>query len=424
MKSNPSLIAAVVAIFLGGALSGVALDRRALMGTSFAAPGSGGKHLDMPLVEQAWRDIQAHYVDRSAIVPEKLTYGAISGMVGALGDTAHSVFLTPAMVAEERSSLRGEFAGIGAEVKKKNKHIVIVAPLDGTPAQKAGLRPNDVILKVGGVDVAGLPLQKAVQKIKGPPGTHVSLTILSPETDQTKTVTLTRARIHVQSVTWHMIPGASIADVRIAVFSKGTSRELQNALSDARKSGADAAVLDLRSDPGGLLAQAISVASEFLHGGNVVLSKDVHGKVTPVPVKKGGKKFDLPMVVLINGGTASAAEIVSGALKDAKRAELVGAKTFGTGTVLREFPLKGGTALLLAVREWLTPDGHSIWHVGIVPSVKVALPQSASMLIPLEMKSMTEPQFQASSDVQLKRAMQLLRKQVGAAHGIATDAGN
>lgn len=424
MKSNQLLVAAVVAIFLGGALSGVVLDRRALIETGFAAPGSGEKHLDMALVEQAWRVIQAHYVDRSAIVSRKLTYGAISGMVDALGDTDHSVFLTPAMVAEERSSLRGEFAGIGAEVKKKNKHLVIVAPLDGSPAEKAGLRPNDVILKVDGVDVASLSLQKAVQDIKGRPGTHVSLTILSPKTEQTRMVTLTRARIHVQSVSWQMIPGTSLADVRIAVFSKGTSQELQNALSDARKGGADGAVLDLRSDPGGLFAQAISVASEFLHGGNVVLSKNVHGKVTPVPVKKGGGKFDLPMVVLINGGTASAAEIVSGALKDAKRAELVGEKTFGTGTVLQEFPLSGGSALLLAVREWLTPDGHSIWHVGIVPNVKVALPESDSALIPLEMKGMTKPQVQASSDVQLKRAMQLLRKQIAASHGVAADGGS
>ena len=399
----------VLIVFLLGVIAGAVLDRSSI-GAPLMALGRDNQQLNLALIEDAWQTIQAHYVDRSALVPKTLTYGAIAGMTDALGDTEHSAFLTPTMVKEERDSIRGQYVGIGAEVQMKDKQVVVVAPLDGSPAKRAGLRPGDAIVKVNGSSVAGLSLQKVVKQIDGPSGTHVNLTILGTDSDTTRTVTLQRTRVDVKSVSWAMIPGTSVADVRIALFSKRTADELQQALSHARNQGATATVLDLRSDPGGLFSEAIAVASQFLQKGNVVLIKDARGKVTPVAAKAKGEKSTLPMTVLINGGTASAAEIVSGALKDAGRAKLVGEKTFGTGTVLQKFSLPGGSALMLATQEWLTPDGHSIWHQGIAPDLKVALAQRSAALIPAQMKEMTEAAFGASTDIQLKQAVSLLQK--------------
>ena len=169
--------------------------------------------------------------------------------------------------------------------------------------------------------------------------------------------------------------------------------------------------MDLRDNPGGVLDEAVAVASEFLANGNVLLVRDAQGKITPVPVRAGGLATNIPMAVLINGGSASASEIVTGALHDAHRAELIGETTFGTGTVLNEFPLIGGAALMLAIQEWLTPDGHSFWHKGIPPQIKVALPPDVSPLIPAAERGLTAIQLQSSDDKQLLRALAWLEEQ-------------
>ncbi|MGH8747265.1 MAG: S41 family peptidase, partial [Burkholderiales bacterium] len=338
--------------------------------------------LDFGLIAQAENLIVQHYVERSAIQPRRMTYAAIASMVDSLGDIGHSAFLTPQMVRESKEELQGRFPGIGAEVRMRDKQVVVVAPLDGSPAQKAGLQTGDIIFRVNGRDVAGQTLQQVVRSIRGPAGTKVVLAIRDPASDQARSVELVRAVIHQQRVSWRFVPGTRIADLRIAAFSEGTAKSLQRAVAALRAAHANAVVLDLRDNPGGLLAQAVDVASEFLPGGNVLLEKDSRGKLQPVPVKAEQNRLELPMVVLVNGGTASAAEIVSGALQDAKRAQVVGQKTFGTGTVLEEFGLRGGSALMLAIREWLTPDGHTIWHKGIEPDVKVALAAGAAPVFP------------------------------------------
>jgi carboxyl-terminal processing protease len=369
--------------------------------TSEAAP-------DFKLMAEAWNSIERDYVDRSAVQPRRMTYGAISGMVESLGDTGHSTFLTPEMVQEERTFEKGEFAGIGAEVQVKNKQVVIVAPMDGSPAQKAGLRPGDIIVQVDGSDVAGLSLQQTVAKILGPAGTRVTLTIRDPATSREWTVSITRATIALQSVTWRMLPGTDRAHLRIAFFSKGTSQALDRALADLQQRGAKGLVLDLRNDPGGLLAMAVGVASRFLESGTVLQEKNAKGEIRAVPVERGAPKCALPMAVLINAGTASASEIVAGALQDAKRAILVGETTFGTGTVLNPVPLSDGSALLLAVMEWLTPKGRIIWHKGIAPDVAVSLPADVSPLVPDAEQGMTPQRLRASNDQQLLRALDLL----------------
>jgi carboxyl-terminal processing protease len=172
-------------------------------------------------------------------------------------------------------------------------------------------------------------------------------------------------------------------------------------------------ILDLRNDPGGLLTEAVSTASQFLSEGNVVLEKNAQGQITAIAVEKGGLSQQIPMVCLVNGGTASGAEIVAGALQDHRRAELVGATTFGTGTVLEQFSLSDGSALLLAVREWLTPDGHTIWHKGITPNVVISLAPEVVPLFPEAERNMTPQQLKASKDTQLLDALDLLTKRTG-----------
>jgi carboxyl-terminal processing protease len=367
---------------------------------------------DFALIAEAWNAINAHYVDRAAIEPKPLTHGAISGMVDALGDTGHSTFLSAEMIKEEEKFTAGEYKGVGAEVRMKEGHVVIVAPLDGSPAQKAGLQPGQNILKVDGQDITGLSLLEVVKRIAGPAGTKVTLTILSPATGSIQDVTLERAVITVDNVSWHRLPGAEVVHLRIAGFSQGVSKDLKKALETIRQEDLQGIVLDLRNNPGGLFTEAVSVASQFLSEGNVLLEKDSKGRVTAVPVEKGGVALRIPMVALVNSGTASAAEIVAGALQDHERALVVGAKTFGTGTVLEKFPLSDGSALLLAVDEWLTPDGHTIWHKGITPNVAVTLPEGATLLLPVEERGMTPEQLRESKDSQLLEALALVtRKQ-------------
>jgi len=413
MKRLLGCLGIVIAILLllgAGLAGGVALDRQVMAEYVPADNVPPDAVADFQLMAEAWNTIHKSYVDRPAIQAQALTYGAISGMVAALGDTGHSRFLSPEMVQTQHNFTTGQFEGIGAYVEMKEGQVVIVTPMDGSPAQQAGLRPGDIILKVDGENVAGLPVDQVVSRILGPAGTTVTLTILTPETGQTGEVTLVRAHITLQNVTWQWLPGTQTAHLRIVAFSQGVTEDLKKALGEIQQEGLTGIILDLRSNPGGLLSEAVGTASQFLESGNVLLEQDAQGKVTPVPVLEGGLAHDLPLVVLIDPGTASAAEIVSGALQDAGRAKLVGETTFGTGTVLNEFTLSDGSALLLATEEWLTPQGRLIWHQGIAPDVQVILPRGTNPLLPEAEAGMTSEQVQNSGDAQLLRALELLNQ--------------
>lgn len=364
--------------------------------------------LNYPLMQQAAAVIQHEYVDHSELQSTSLTYGAISGMINSLGDYGHSTFLSPAMVKELGNEERGEFKGVGVEIRIKNGRVVIVAPIDKSPAQRAGLQAGNVILKVDGTDISGWPLNRVAEHITGPAGTSVKLTIMDAQSGRSRDVTLTRASIKVNDVTWAQLPGTDIAHLRIASFNRHVGKDLRTALEQIHDAKLHGVILDLRNNPGGLLDEAISVASEFLNGGNVLLVKDAKGRISPEPAKKGGLATKIPVVVLVNQGSASAAEIVAGALRDSRGAELVGETTFGTGTVLGEFELSDGSALLLAIQEWLTPKGESFWHKGITPQIEVTLPQGTDPLIPENERNMTSAQFQATTDLQLLRALKVL----------------
>jgi carboxyl-terminal processing protease len=395
-------LALVLTLSLGLA-GGVTLDR--VTGGSLIPFGSAA---NLRLISEAWNVIEASYVDRAAVKPRAITYGAISGMVDALGDTGHSRFLSPEMVKALDRLQRNKFEGIGAEIQIRAGHVVIVAPVDNSPAERAGLHAGDMILDVDGRGTAGLSLDQVVSRVSGPAGTTVKLTILDPSSGRTREVTIVRAAFTVHDVTWQRLAGTSLAHVRISTFGEGMAADLRQALLAIGHEGLTGIVLDLRNDPGGLLDEAIGATSQFLKDGNVLLVKNSRGVTTPIPVRPGGVSTTIPLVVLINGGTASAAEIMAGAIADAHRASLVGATTIGTGTVLSQFALSDGSALLLAVEEWLTPAGHVIWHKGIVPDVVVGLPAGVSPLLPEQERSMTAAELQATTDAQLLRAIEVL----------------
>ncbi len=398
----------VLLVVSGGAFTaGVAADRGGVIpGATSTEPSQLTDQFSV--FWQAWALVNEHFVDRSALDPRNLTYGAIDGMLNALGDTGHTRFLTPQEASIQTSDISGQFEGIGAQLGLKDGYPVIVAPLDGSPAEKAGIRAGDIIVQVDGQSVAGASLDKVVGMVRGPEGTDVKLTVIHAGQGSMTDITIQRAKIEVHPVSWAMVPGTKLADIRINQFAATTNQELAQAIKDSRAAGARGLVVDVRNNPGGLLDQAVSVTSQFLSSGNVLLDQDAKGNRKPVAVQPGGLATDLPMVMLTNLGTASASEIFAGAIQDYHRGQLVGETTFGTGTVLSGYNLSDGSMLLLGTSEWLTPKGRQIWKHGITPDVTVSLAPGAAPVTPDNLKGMTSEQLRSSGDAQLLKAIDLL----------------
>lgn len=404
------LPAAALPVLAIAFLAGFTVERSLVKDNERAPEGSSLLALDLSLIHEAWNVIDQNYVDRPAVQNESLTYGAIQGMVDALGDTGHTRFLTPTMARAEHSLMRGAYVGVGLEIAMRNGRATIVAPMDNSPASAAGLRSGEQILKVEGRDISPLPIDQLAERIMGPAGSTVTLSIFDPKSGTTTDVPLVRAEIRVKNVSWQLIPGSRFADIRIAAFSAGVTAGVKAALQEIQQQGSPGAVLDLRNNPGGQLNEAIGVASQFLASGDVLLEKDAKGAVRPDHVTPGGVALMLPLVVLIDGGTASAAEIVAGALQSQARAPLIGQTSFGTGTVLQIFRLSDGSQILLAVEEWLTPQGSTIWHKGITPDTPIELKPDADMMTPSSLKDMTREGFLSGSDLQLIRAVEMLTR--------------
>jgi carboxyl-terminal processing protease len=370
-----------------------------------------GPNRELATFWQVWRIAHANYVDRSHIDDKHLVDGATAGMVDALGDVGHTAFLTRDEWQRMQASLEGRFEGIGALMGVRQRRPIITQTLPNSPARRAGLKAGDVIVQVDGKDVDGLSLDQIVQRVRGPAGTQVRLTILRGGESQPREVTITRGRLDTPDATWWMLPGTKVAHVALREFGKQADAQLKAVLEAARKAGAAALIIDVRGNPGGLKDQAVDVTSGFLHPGEVVfIEQDAAGRRTEVPVlpeKSTGR--GLPTCLLIDEGTASSAEIFAGALQDYGRARLVGTRTFGTGTVLQSFgPLHDGAYLLLAIAQWLTPKGRQIWHHGIPPDVPVELPQGAQPLLPGEEPHLDAAGLARSQDKQLLRALDLL----------------
>lgn len=363
------------------------------------------------LFDQAWATVDQNYVDRKAVNYKQMSYQAIQAMLGVLGDTGHTRFLNPQQVQAENQQLSGSFTGIGIYLQQdpKTQDIIITAPIPGSPAAKAGLKHGDIITAVNGHSTKGKNINDMSTMIEGQAGTPVSITIYRPSTKQTLTFKIVRAVIQVPNVLMHYIPQDHIADIEIIQFSDGVSDQLKTELLQAKKLGATKIILDLRENPGGYLSEAVNTASEFIKSGNVLLEQDSTGNRTPVPVTGSTVDTSIPIVVLVNHDTASAAEIVSGALQDNHRAIIMGVTTFGTGTVLEQFNLSDGSAILLGTQEWLTPDGKFIRGEGITPNIVVKNPSNV-ILTPDIMNSsnMSEDQILKSGDAQLAAAIKYL----------------
>ncbi len=407
--------AVLLAVVLFGA--GVGFDRtvlldRTLLAGAPAATSSPAAGADFALIQQAWDLLHTKYVGASSLDSKKLAYGAIDGMTEAVGDTGHTTFLTPDELAASQAALAGSYAGIGAEMDTTGSEPVVVGVFRDSPADRAGLRAGDVVTAVDGTATAGLPLDTVVARVRGPAGTPVTLTIrragANPSAPATLTLRVVRADVTIPAVEWATIPGTRFVDLRVEQFSSGTARSFTAALAAALATHPSGLVLDLRGNPGGYVNEAVAVASEFLRGGTVYLARDAAGRVTPIPASPGGIATSIPLVVLVDRGTASAAEIVTGALQDAGRATIVGVRTFGTGTVLGRFDLADGSALRIGTVEWLTPNGRRIWHEGLAPDVTVPLPEGVRPVTPNDLAGLGANGVGRSADVQLRAAISIL----------------
>ena len=334
---------------------------------------------------------------------KKLINGAINGMVDSLGDP-YSDYMSNDQAKNFKNMISSSFEGIGAEIQEKDGHIVIVSPIKGSPAEKAGLKPNDILLTVNGKSLQGMNSSQAVTLIRGKKGTKVELTIQRPGTEAPVKVPIIRDEIPIQTVYGEMV-GDGIAKVQITSFSSNTSKELVKTLNDLQKKGMKGLVLDLRQNPGGLLDQAIDISSLFVPKGKVLFKvEDRNGKIKEYTSQNDGTPT-MPLVVLIDKGSASASEILSAAVKESAGVPLVGEKSFGKGTVQTAQDFSDGSNLKFTMAKWLTPNGNWIHKKGIMPDFPVALPDYASLPI----MNPDKEQKLSDSSTDIKTAQKILK---------------
>jgi carboxyl-terminal processing protease len=363
-------------IFLGALVGVVATllltqPHRLMMGSAAGAAASD-TYRTLDLFGDVFERVRADYVEKPD--DSKLVESAINGMLAGLDP--HSGYMNPHSLRDMQVQIRGEFGGLGIEVSMEDGLIKVVAPIDDTPAAKAGVMANDIITHIDDSAAQGLTIDQAVDKMRGPVNTKIKLTIMRKGADKPIEVTIVRDIIRVKSVRWHP-EGADVGYIRVTQFNEQTTDGLKQAINDLNsKLGADKIkgyVLDLRNNPGGLLDQAISVSETFLEKGEIVSTRGRKPEETQrFGARHGTMIKGKPLIVLINGGSASASEIVAGALQDQKRATLIGTRSFGKGSVQTIIPLGGGNgALRLTTARYFTPSGHSIQATGITPDIEV-----------------------------------------------------
>ncbi len=385
-----------------------------VMGSGEATTPTPSGTTQFGLIREAWDTLHKDYVGASDLDDRALIYGAINGMTEAVGDTGHTSFLTPEERAARAKDLSGSFVGIGVRMDVgADKVPVIVSVFDGSPADKAGLKAGQEIVAVDGKSTEGHTLGDVAGWVRGEAGSTVTIQARTGATGTPQDYPIVRAEVAVSAVSWTLVPGTRTALLRLDQFSHGSSDEMKAALVAIEAAGADRIVLDLRGNPGGYVNEAEGVASQFLASGEVYVERAADGHETRHAVSPGGVATKLPLVVLVDAGTASSSEIVTGALQDAGRGQIVGIKTYGTGTVLGEFPLSDGSALRVGTVEWLTPKGRQIWHQGITPDVVVERASDVAAVDPDEVRAMTPAQVGAIKDPQLDRALELVTAATG-----------
>jgi len=350
--------------------------------------------VDFSLFWDAWRILQEKYAAKDSLDYQAMVEGAVAGMVKSLGDP-YTVFMDAQETKIFRDDISGSFEGVGIEIGIQNRELRVIAPLQGTPAQKAGLRAGDAIVRIEDTFTSDLTLEEVVSLIRGPRGTKVTLGILREGWLEPRDFTMARAVIEVPSLEWDILEG-NVAYIQLFQFSEKAGRDFARAANEVLQSPADRIILDLRNNPGGFLEVAVDVAGWFLERDQVVVLEDFgeKEKEQTYKAKGNGRLGSLPLVILLNQGSASASEIVAGALRDHKEVLLVGEKSFGKGSVQELEELSEDTSLKVTVANWLTPNGNHITNVGLSPDVRVEL---------------TPEDFDQERDPQLDKALEIIK---------------
>lgn len=359
--------------------------------------------IDFSLFWESWDKLQKNYINPEKLNNQNMIYGAISGLIDSLGDP-YTTFFNPTDTKLFLEDVSGHFEGVGMEVGIRKGQLQIIAPLEGTPAKKAGLRPGDKIIKIDDVLTAELKIEEAINLMRGPKGTEVSLYILREGWEAPKEFKIKRAVIEIPSLKWELInlngeadKEGEIAYLRLYQFSEKANSDFSKAAIEILKSPAKKIILDLRNNPGGYLEIAQEIAGWFLNRGQIVVVEDFNIRQDQIVYKTEGNAnlLDYPTVILINQGSASASEILAAALRDNRGIKLIGETSYGKGSVQELESLSGGSSLKITVADWLTPKGDRINNVGLEPDIKV---------------EMAEEDYAQDRDSQLEKAIEIIRE--------------
>lgn len=406
------LTVAAVAIFMLGMLAGSLTGGASHLSASSSLADTPA----FAIFEETWNYVHDQYVLPEELDDTELMYGATRGMVEAVGDVGHSAFLDPAEAQAYNASLGGELIGIGVRLEFTGKYPEILEPLNDSPAEAAGIESGDVILQIDGQDTSRLTSSQIGTLLRGEEGVPVELTIGRPAADIEFEVTIHRARIEIDPVEWARLPDGLFL-IRLNEFSDGAGDALAEALDVANATGAVGIVLDMRGNPGGYVHEAKSVASEFLPAGSVLYMEQKRDR-TAEPVvldRQDGRARTIPLTVLVDETSASAAEIVAASLRDNGRAEIIGQPTFGTATVVSSFDLDDGSVVAIGTAVWTAPNGENARNVGISPTVDVDLPPLATELRFEPGTAVSLQEIIDAGDEQLLAAIEILNIESGVA---------
>lgn len=335
-------------------------------------PTSWTKDVDFGLYWEVMETLKDKYVEGDTLLDPQLFYGSLAGLAQAVGDP-YTVFLDPPETEDFTTELSGEFQGIGAEIAIRNNILQVVAPLPDTPADQAGLLSGDKILQVDGVPTAGMSIDEAVKRIRGEKGTEVVLTIFRESEDEPRDVSIIRDEIDLVSVTWEQKENG-IAYIKLSYFNLDTDTEFRNIAREVIATNPRGIILDVRNNPGGYLGVAVELSSYWVHDGELVVAEEFSDGTRNEHYARGSSVFEnIPTAVLVNGGSASASEILAGALRDYELATVIGEKTFGKGSVQDLIEFEDGSSLKVTIAKWLTPNNNEINEVGIDPDMEVEL---------------------------------------------------
>ena len=375
----------------------------------------GDLRQDFKIYWETWSLVEKSFFRTEPLDHDQMVYASIEGMLKSLGDD-YTYFQRPEEAQQSRESMSGEFEGIGAYIEWKDGQLLIVSPIEGSPAEQSGIQPGDVVLKVDGAELApqlaSLDVDAATKKarsiIRGPKGTLVQLTISRPSTGEILELSITRAALPQISVQ-HKLLDNGVAYIQLSQFTGTTTSQLDKALEALLPQNPKGVILDLRNNPGGLLPAAREVVGRFIGEGVALYEEFGNGRIDELPVLRSGddpRAFDIPMIVLVNNGSASASEIVAGALRDHERAILLGEKTFGKGSVQSVNQLSDGSSARITIAQWLTPDKHLIHKSGITPQHVVPFDAAEQYQVVLPQKRPIDPA--SVNDAQLWWAIKML----------------